>query len=311
MTNLANQYFEIGQYRNAVALAEESVTIYRMLAETSSETYRPELAQALINLCGVLLQLARPAEAINAAEEAVRLLSGPGEVNLASDDHTQLLGVALNNLATATRQAGKYEAASKAAEQSVAVFRRAVSATPVFLPDLAQALVNLGAARADLGAQLDALDHVREAAAIYRGLQGDQPARLPGLANALSLQVRLLNEIGNHAQSVERPAKPLQSTPNSPVPIPSSGHSSSVPSSRGRSPPMVSATKTRRSRIWTARRNRRRPRRSPRHGCGGTPGAFLSNPSEELEGLAKRSRQLCRLMPIPGSDAHPRCERGF
>ena len=57
--------------------AEEAVRLYRALAKARPDAFTPDLAMSLNNLASFLSDLGRREAALEVAEEAVRLLSGP------------------------------------------------------------------------------------------------------------------------------------------------------------------------------------------------------------------------------------------
>jgi Tetratricopeptide repeat len=58
-------------------VTEEAVAIYRELAATSPDSYRPDLAPSLDNLGARFSELGRPAEAAAAHEEAMKARTQP------------------------------------------------------------------------------------------------------------------------------------------------------------------------------------------------------------------------------------------
>jgi hypothetical protein len=68
---LSTRLAQAGKPDQALAPAQQAVTIYRELAVADPGRYRPDLAAAVANLGVRLHRLGRPADAVAAAEEAV------------------------------------------------------------------------------------------------------------------------------------------------------------------------------------------------------------------------------------------------
>jgi tetratricopeptide (TPR) repeat protein len=66
---------DLGRREEALAAAEEAVSLYRRLASARPDAFLPDLAGSLNNLANMLSALGRREEALAAAEEAVFLRS--------------------------------------------------------------------------------------------------------------------------------------------------------------------------------------------------------------------------------------------
>jgi tetratricopeptide (TPR) repeat protein len=213
LDNLGVQLSVLGRRKDAVAAAEEAVTIYRRLAEANPAAYLSGLASALNNLGVLLSELGRLDEALAAAEEAVDIGRQLAEANPAA--HLPDLAAALANLGNRLAELGRRKEALAPTNEATTHYRRLAEAHPAaYLPNLAMALYNLGIRLRELGRlasqveerlrELDkALAAIEEVVDIRRRLAEAQPAaHLPNLAAALKDLGLLLVDLGRPEQAL-------------------------------------------------------------------------------------------------------------
>jgi tetratricopeptide (TPR) repeat protein len=190
-----------GRREEALAPAEEAVTIRRRLAEADRAAYLPDLADSLTSL-SVCLAPGRREEALTAAEEAADLYRGLAEANPAA--YLPGLAAALGNVAVDLWELGRQDEGLALAEETVTIQRRLAKANPaVHMPGLANGLTNLSMYLSKLGRPAEALPPAQEAADLYQRLAAANPAaHMPDLATALGALTWCLSVLG-------RPAKAL------------------------------------------------------------------------------------------------------
>ena len=201
-SNLAKFLSDLGRREEALAAAEEAVSLRRRLASERPDAFLPDLAMSLNNLANMLSDLGRREEALAAAEEAVSLYR-----RLASerpDAFLPDLAMSLNNLANRLSDLGRREEALVAAEEDVSLYRRLSSERPdAFLPDLAMSLNNLANMLSDLGRREEALAAAEEAVSLYRRLASERPdAFLPDLAMSLNNLANRLSDLGRREEAL-------------------------------------------------------------------------------------------------------------
>ena len=172
----------MGRRADAVAPAEEAVTLYRDQA-AANPGYLPDLAMALNNLGIRYSEVGRRADAAAPAEEAVTLYRDQAAANPA---YLPDLASALNNLGVRYSEVGRRADAVAPAEEAVTLYRDQAAANPAYLPNLAMALDNLGVRYSEVGRRADAVAPAEEAVTLYRDQAAANPAYLPDLARALT-----------------------------------------------------------------------------------------------------------------------------
>ncbi len=165
--NLGNRLSDLGRREEALAAADEAVSVYRRLAADRPDAFLPYLAASLNNLGNMLSDLGRREEALAAAVEAVSIRR-----RLAADRPDAFLpdlAGSLNNLSAMLRDLGRRKEALAAADEAVSIRRRLAADRPdAFRPDLAMSLNNLSASLSDLGRQEEALAAADEAVTCLR-----------------------------------------------------------------------------------------------------------------------------------------------
>ncbi|MGK7910589.1 MAG: tetratricopeptide repeat protein, partial [Synechococcus sp.] len=108
---------DLGRREEALRAAEESVEIYRYLADSRPDAFFPDLALSLNNLGNRLSDLGRREEALRAAEEAVEIRRQLAESR--PDAFLPNLANSLNNLGKKLSDLGRREEALRVAEEAV------------------------------------------------------------------------------------------------------------------------------------------------------------------------------------------------
>jgi tetratricopeptide (TPR) repeat protein len=190
-----------GKPDQALSATEEAVAIYRELASTDPDHYRPDLARSLDHLGIGFKELGRPADALPATEEAVAIFR-----ELASADpglYRPNLARSLENLGIRYSELGRPADAVLATEEAVAIWRQVAGS---YRPDLARSLNNLGDGHSNLGRPAEAVSASEEAVAIFRELASANPdSYAPYLAASLE-------NLGVRYSNLGRPADALSAT---------------------------------------------------------------------------------------------------
>jgi serine/threonine protein kinase/tetratricopeptide (TPR) repeat protein len=166
LNNLANGYYALGQYGEALRLYEQTLALTKARFGPDS----PDALRGMHNLANCLAAVGRPADALRLREEALPLMKaalGP--------DHTYTL-MAMHNLADGYSANGRREDARTLFEQTFARMKA------VFGPDnpnTLAALGNLAASYDALGRHDEALPLHQQAVALYQAALGpDHPDTL-------------------------------------------------------------------------------------------------------------------------------------
>ena len=202
LNELASALGNLGRYREALAAAEEAVTICRARADGDPAARQAGLAAALDNLGIQLYRLGRYEEALTATREAVTTYR-----SLAAGDpspHGAGLALALSNLGVWLDRQGRHQEALAAAEEAVSVHRALADGDPAaHQAGLALGLTNLGAWLYRLGRYQEALAATEEAVTVYRSLAaGDPVPHQTGLAMALSNLGVWLDRLGRYQEAL-------------------------------------------------------------------------------------------------------------
>lgn len=201
-SNLAVRLSAVGQYEDALEMAEEAVAGYRELASQWPDSYEAELATGLTILSGRLSDLGRSKEALAACLEAVEI-------------SRELLN-ARRRPAGSDRPLGLTAVLKR-------VFQRDRSGNPVppietglspsdeepgeqdaLRADLAGRLAALSRRLHDVGRRKEALASGEEALGIYRDLAAAHPAAFQeDLAGALASVATILSDLDLHRRALD------------------------------------------------------------------------------------------------------------
>src|ERR1019366_2170263 len=152
---------DLGRFEEALVQAEESVWIYRQLAQQRPNAFLPYLAMSLNNLAKILSGLGRREEALAQAEESASFYGQLAQQR--PNAFLPHLATALNNLAAMFSILGRQEEALARAEESVRIYRQLARQRPdAFQPDLARSLSLRGRILAK-DRPTDAVDSLAEA----------------------------------------------------------------------------------------------------------------------------------------------------
>lgn len=176
----------------------------KFVAENRTESLEAEHGRLLNNLANRLSYLGRPEEALEKAEEAVRIYWQLAQAR--PDLFSPELATGLNNLANLLSDLGRREGALEKGEEAVEIFGQLAEARPdAFLPDLASALNNLANLLSDLGRREEALEKAEEVVRIYGQLATARPdAFLPHLASTLNNLANRLSDLGRREEALEK-----------------------------------------------------------------------------------------------------------
>ena len=198
----ANRLGELGQRQQALALAQEAVTLYRQLAQANPDAFLPYLSMSLNSLANRLGELGQRQQALAPAQEAVDIRRQLAQAN--PDAFLPDLSMSLNNLANRLSNLGQRQQALALAQEAVDIRRQLAQANPdAFLPYLASSLNNLAAFLSGLGQRQQALAPAQEAVDIQRQLAQVNPdAFIPDLAGSLNNLAAFLSELGQRQQAL-------------------------------------------------------------------------------------------------------------
>jgi tetratricopeptide (TPR) repeat protein len=186
-----------------VVLAPAAATLGQRIASRLPAGTEPAVrAYWLSNLGLRLAELARPADALNAEQEAVAVYRELAAAN--PQRYRTDLAATLNHLGVRFSQLGRPAEALPAVEEAAAIRRELAAADPDrYRPDLAATLNSLSVRLSELGRPVEALAAAQEAAAIRRELAAASPDRYrPDLATSLSNLGISLSELGRPAEAL-------------------------------------------------------------------------------------------------------------
>ena len=191
-------------FRAALGLYRDALAISTRIGNAAQQ------AMTLNNLGNCLSELGRREEALEAAEEAVKIRRELAKSR--PDVFLPDLAGSFNNLGQCLSELGRREEALTAAGEGKDIYRELAKWRPdVFLPNLAGSLNNLGAFLSELGRRQVALTAAQEASAIYRELATSRPdAFLPKLAMSLNNLGNRLSELGRREEALEAARESVQ-----------------------------------------------------------------------------------------------------
>ncbi len=163
-----------------------ALAIYRELAQSAPDVYRPNLAMTLTNL-GIILRALRALEEARAMyTESLRIWRELAHTR--PDVHGPDVAMTLTNLGTVMSDLRDLEDGRTIYMEALLIYRElALSAPDVYRPNLAATLNNLGNILRDLRTLEDARSTYTEALVIYRELAQSRPdAYRPNLASTLN-----------------------------------------------------------------------------------------------------------------------------
>jgi tetratricopeptide (TPR) repeat protein len=198
LTALESHLAKLGRYEDAVAVAEESVDLYRRLARRGRGR-RPDLGKALTSLGKRLADLGSFKEAADAAEESAGVYRSLARRDPAFEPG---LAEALASLGKRHADLGRYKEARAATEESVALYRSLAKDNLALQPGLAGALTSLGVRLAQLGRWDEALAAAEESVGLYRQLAQDNPALYADLAKGLNSLAERLGKLGRYFEAL-------------------------------------------------------------------------------------------------------------
>ena len=171
--------------------------------EITSECDPAQRAYYLHKLANRLSGLGRSGEALEAAQEAVRLRRAL--VQGSPEAYAPRLAMSLNSLAIILSGLGCRGEALEAAQEAVRLRRALVQGSPeAYTPRLAGSLNNLANRLSDVGRSGEALEAAQEAVEWFRVLvQGSPEAYTPDLAGSLNNLANILSRLGRSGEALE------------------------------------------------------------------------------------------------------------
>ncbi|KAF8336603.1 uncharacterized protein EI90DRAFT_3119848 [Cantharellus anzutake] len=200
--NVRGNFAFFSRLQEAYELANDSVALCRCLVSVESESYTPDLAEALQNLQASLDKLGWRSEALAAIEESVGLWRKLVAIHPAS--FTSELARALGYLNVSLDNLGRHPGALTVIKESVELWRGLVAIHPtLYTPDLARALGSLKGSLTKLGRYPEALTAIKESVGLWRELVAVDPtSHTPDLARALTFLQDSLGNLGRHSEAL-------------------------------------------------------------------------------------------------------------
>ncbi|MER6162042.1 tetratricopeptide repeat protein [Streptomyces sp. NPDC001868] len=191
----------VGRWEEALAAAEQAVTIYRPLA-AEDPAHESELAASLSGLGMHLSQMGRREEALAAAEQAMVIYRRLAAEDLAA--HAPARAATLTTLGMHLSQMGRQEEALAAIGQALDIQQRLAADNPTdYEPVLATLLSTLGMHLSQAGRQEEALAAIGQALDIQQRLAADNPtAHEAGLGETLFNLGKYLSQAGRRDEAV-------------------------------------------------------------------------------------------------------------
>jgi tetratricopeptide (TPR) repeat protein len=194
--NLGGALFTLGQRREGLATSDESVRLYRHLAETDSNRWEVSLGVSLRAFGQQLSESGRLEDALAAINEALKThrrwaVANPG-------GYQAILADSLITMNDILREMDQSDGALASIEEAIEMLRPLVKMNPASVErTLATALDSLGTALAQRGMREEALAAAEESVELQRRLyNSDRDAYGPNLAIALINLGRRLAESG-------------------------------------------------------------------------------------------------------------------
>ncbi|MEN9374370.1 MAG: hypothetical protein RIR79_1922 [Pseudomonadota bacterium] len=202
LNNVATALSKLGKREEALAAAQEAVSIRRTLAATRPDVFNPDLAMSLNNVANVLSELGKREEALAAAQEAVSIRRTLAATR--PDVFNPDLAMSLNNVANRLSDLGQREEALAAAREAVKLYKTLAATRPdVFNPYLAGSLNNVASFLSALGKREEALAAAQEAVELYKTLAATRPDVFnPDLAMSLSNVALRLSDLGQREEAL-------------------------------------------------------------------------------------------------------------
>jgi tetratricopeptide (TPR) repeat protein len=197
LNNLASRLAEVGRISEALAPAEEAVTLYRRLA-AENPAYASSMAGSLNNLASRLAEVGRISEALAPAEEAVTLYRRLAAENPA---YTPGLATSLNSLGARYRALGRADDAILRIQEALSLLQQLASENPAFVPILTDTLSNSASTLSDLARFDEAIRSYNQALVTLQNFE-DRPAQARILAN-LGLIYKLSKHYDESVSSFE------------------------------------------------------------------------------------------------------------
>jgi tetratricopeptide (TPR) repeat protein len=188
----------VGQRAEALSAMQESVKIYRELANTNP-AFLGDLAESLNNIGTYYREMGLLSEALSFTQEGASLFRDLASINPA---FLGALAAALNNIGLAYRQLGRRGEVLAPSDEAVKIYRQLTKTNQGYLGNLAASLSNLGASLSQLGRRQEALAPTEEAVKIFREMAKDNPAFLGNLALSLTGLGVSYSELGRRQEAL-------------------------------------------------------------------------------------------------------------
>ncbi|MHC1730102.1 MAG: tetratricopeptide repeat protein [Syntrophobacteraceae bacterium] len=197
LNNLGAMLSEMGDTQGALKAAEESLDLYRKLADKHPEAFLPYVAMTLNNLGAMLSKMGDRQGALKATEESLDLYRKLAEKHL--EAFLPHVAISLRNLGAMLSGMGDGPGALKATEEALDLYRKLAEKQPdAFMPDVAGTLNHLVNRLSEVGDGQGALKATEESLDLYRKLAEKHPeAFLPYVAGMLNSLGNRLSEMGD------------------------------------------------------------------------------------------------------------------
>jgi len=190
--NLAIELGDLGRRGEALTAAQESVSLYREMAEDNRDNRGP-LARSLNTLGATLEEIGRRTEALRVSQEALELCR-----DLVAEDrgaHLPHLALSLYNFSIKLDRAGRHDEALATAEEAVTLRRELAELDRnTHLPALAGSLFNLARWNHEAGRRAQGQRLAQDARDLYRELANNDPERFEKSATFMDAHIAELTK---------------------------------------------------------------------------------------------------------------------
>lgn len=196
LTTLQFSFIKLGNYTEAVRVADEAVQIYRNLVSTHPEKYRYDLARSINRLGMTYWRLKKPELSLPKISESVEIFRIICSVNPQENLHE--LADILENLAITYSLLSRTEESAKSYQEALSIYDElGQSERDRFKPDIARSLTGFANQLLKKNDNEQALLHLATSVSIYRGLAADGDEEFSNFAGALKSLSALQSQTGD------------------------------------------------------------------------------------------------------------------
>lgn len=199
---LATRLHDVGEYEEAMRIAEQAVDHFRALAREDPKEHTVDLGRSLAHLGMTTRQLGAEfwPTGLQALREAKQLLEDAESTATDRRVLKMVLGMCLQNLGNMLTNLAQFDSALEVGDEAVALYRTLAAKHPeAHGPDLAEALISRSTALSALGRDDEALATARTASSIWERLARRRPVAFePELCHSLVITTAFLHRVGEY-----------------------------------------------------------------------------------------------------------------